>query len=78
MCRWIGAPLKQQLNTLKPVQLTELETEFQNLGDKKAVPTRYLKSQKPKEICVIDSREGGDEDGIFLQVLYLLYITFAV
>ncbi|XP_015113427.1 protein mini spindles isoform X2 [Diachasma alloeum] len=60
--RWIGAPIKQQLNSLKPVQLTELETEFSKLGDEKAQPNRYLRSQKPKEICVSEAG-GGDGDG---------------
>ncbi|XP_015517850.2 protein mini spindles isoform X1 [Neodiprion lecontei] len=63
--RWIGAPLKQQLNTLKQVQITELETEFNNLKGEKVVPIRYLKSQKPKVTCVIDSGAGdveGDEE----------------
>ncbi|XP_043480677.1 protein mini spindles [Leptopilina heterotoma] len=60
--KWIGAPLKQQLNTLKPVQLTELETEFQNVGDKKNIPNRYLKSQKPKETRNIDTDGANDED----------------
>lgn len=59
--RWIGAPLKQQLNTLKPVQVTELETEFNNLKGEKVAPTRYLKSQKPKVACVVDSADGDVE-----------------
>ncbi|KAJ8683238.1 hypothetical protein QAD02_019030 [Eretmocerus hayati] len=60
--RWIGSPLKQQLNTLKPVQLSELETEFNNLGNEKAVPNRYLRSQKPKVSCHIDNVAGEVED----------------
>lgn len=48
MYRWVGDRLKQQLNTLKPVHITELEAEFNNLGDEKVIPTRYLRSQKPK------------------------------
>lgn len=52
--RWIGAPIKQQLNSLKPVQLTELEVEFSKLADEKARPNRYLRSQKPKEVCVTE------------------------
>ncbi|XP_011314716.1 cytoskeleton-associated protein 5 isoform X2 [Fopius arisanus] len=60
--RWIGAPIKQQLNSLKPVQLTELEAEFSKLGDDKAQPNRYLRSQKPKEICVSETG-GGDGEG---------------
>lgn len=50
MYRWVGDRLKQQLNTLKPVHITGLEAEFNNLGDEKVTPTRYLRSQKPKNI----------------------------
>ncbi|KAK1119716.1 hypothetical protein K0M31_013134 [Melipona bicolor] len=61
--RWIGAPLKQQLNTLKPVQITELEAEFNNLKEEKVVPTRFLKSQKTKVICITDSTSDIGEEG---------------
>ncbi|XP_061931308.1 protein mini spindles isoform X2 [Apis cerana] len=61
--RWIGAPLKQQLNTLKPVQITELEAEFNNLKEEKVVPIRFLKSQKPKTICITDSTSDIGEEG---------------
>ncbi|KZC12217.1 Cytoskeleton-associated protein 5 [Dufourea novaeangliae] len=62
--RWIGAPLKQQLNTLKPVQIAELEVEFSNLKEEKVIPIRFLKSQKPKQVCgtVISTNDVG-EDG---------------
>ncbi|XP_076233452.1 msps cytoskeleton-associated protein 5 isoform X2 [Calliopsis andreniformis] len=61
--RWIGAPLKQQLNTLKPVQITELEAEFNSLKEEKVVPTRFLKSHKPKTMCIVDSTSENGEDG---------------
>ncbi|XP_076663727.1 msps cytoskeleton-associated protein 5 isoform X2 [Andrena cerasifolii] len=61
--RWVGAPLKLQLNTLKPVQMTELEVEFNNLKEEKVVPIRFLKSQKPKSICIADSVSENSEDG---------------
>ncbi|XP_076762978.1 msps cytoskeleton-associated protein 5 [Xylocopa sonorina] len=61
--RWIGAPLKQQLNTLKPVQITELEAEFNNLTQEKVAPTRFLKSQKPKAVCITDSTSDAGEEG---------------
>lgn len=59
--RWVGAPLKLQLNTLKPVQMTELEVEFNNLKEEKVVPIRFLKSQKPKSICIADSVSENSE-----------------
>ncbi|KAK0165415.1 hypothetical protein PV328_003929 [Microctonus aethiopoides] len=61
--RWIGAPLKQQLNTLKPVQLGELEVEFAKLTDAKAYPSRFLRSQKVKNTCAAESASGGEVDG---------------
>ncbi|XP_044007897.1 protein mini spindles isoform X2 [Aphidius gifuensis] len=60
--RWIGAPIKQQLNTLKPVQLTELEAEFSKLGNERATPNRYLRSQKPKNTVVLETGGGGSGD----------------
>ncbi|XP_023289884.1 protein mini spindles isoform X2 [Orussus abietinus] len=65
--RWIGAPLKQQLSTLKQVQLTELETEFAQIEKSTVAPTRYLKSQKSKIRAVAESgasatHEGGEEE----------------
>lgn len=53
--------MKQQLNTLKPVQLTELETEFNNLKQEKVVPIRFLKSQKPKVTNIVDSTSDNGE-----------------
>lgn len=44
--RWVGDLMKQQLNGLKPVQLSELETEFANLAGVKAKPERILRSQQ--------------------------------
>ncbi|XP_014206626.1 protein mini spindles isoform X2 [Copidosoma floridanum] len=61
--RWIGEPLRAQLNTLKAVQISELDVEFKNVSSEKAVPTRYLRSQKPKVSCHVDHNVGeGDED----------------
>ncbi|XP_018400371.1 PREDICTED: cytoskeleton-associated protein 5 [Cyphomyrmex costatus] len=64
MYRWVGDRLKQQLNTLKPVHITELEAEFSNLGDEKVVPMRYLRSQKPKNngSNSAAASDNGDDD----------------
>lgn len=59
MYRWIGDRLKQQLNTLKPVHVTELEAEFSNLSAGKAVPTRYPRSQRPKTMGGGAATDGG-------------------
>nr|CDS27460.1 microtubule associated protein xmap215 [Hymenolepis microstoma] len=50
MYRWAGAPIKTQLSSLKQVQLTELEAEFAKCSGQKPMPTRYLRSQKPKNL----------------------------
>lgn len=66
MYRWMGDGLKQQLNTLKPVHIAELEAEFNNLANEKVVPMRYLRSQKPKNLGTNgDSAVGNDnvDDG---------------
>lgn len=71
MYRWIGDRLKQQLNTLKPVHITELEAEFNNLPDDKVVPIRHLRSQRPKtvsgglaaDVAASDNGEEDNEDG---------------
>lgn len=63
-CRWIGAPLKQQLNSLKPVTLSELEVEFGKLIDSKAIPKRYLRSQKPKVMAIDPGNGVGVGDGV--------------
>lgn len=72
MYRWVGDRLKQQLNTLKPVHVTELETEFNNLSDEKVVPTRYPRSQRPKTavggtvdaITCENGEEDNEDDGV--------------
>ncbi|XP_044257889.1 protein mini spindles [Tribolium madens] len=47
--RWIGGALRPQLNSLKPVQITELEAEFAKIEGQKAVPQRYIRSQQQKQ-----------------------------
>nr|CAH0109138.1 unnamed protein product [Daphnia galeata] len=44
--RWIGQALKPQLSALKPIQVTELEAEFEKLGNEKPQQTRFLRSQQ--------------------------------
>lgn len=56
--RWVGDIMKQQLTGLKPVQLTELDTEFEKVAEAgKAKPERYLRSQMPV------AGGAGNEDG---------------
>ncbi|XP_069680440.1 protein mini spindles isoform X4 [Periplaneta americana] len=62
--RWIGDALKPQLNSLKPVQVTELEAEFEKVKGDKSVPTRYLKSQQQKQakLAAEAAASGDGED----------------
>ncbi|GAB6028698.1 hypothetical protein CHUAL_004522 [Chamberlinius hualienensis] len=60
--RWIGTAFKSQLANLKPVQLTELEAEFEKLGTAKASPTRFLRSQQAARAKVALQAEQGDGD----------------
>ncbi|PNF34799.1 Protein mini spindles [Cryptotermes secundus] len=70
--RWIGDALKSQLAALKPVQMSELELEFEKVKGEKVVPTRYLKSQQQKQAKMVaeavaagnaEDEAVDDEDG---------------
>ena len=56
--------MKQQLTGCKPVQMTELEAEFEKLkGEKKAKPLKYLRSQQQIVASPEDEGDGaGDGD----------------
>uniref|UniRef100_A0A182MWU9 TOG domain-containing protein n=1 Tax=Anopheles culicifacies TaxID=139723 RepID=A0A182MWU9_9DIPT len=63
--RWIGAAFKSQIASLPAVLLTELDTEFEKLGNEKATPVRYLRSQQEKQqqiaASAVDGIEGEDD-----------------
>jgi len=63
--RWIGDLMKQQLSGLKPVQITELEAEFEKLEATKPKPERLLRSQQAAGGAAGDAAdgEGGGEGG---------------
>ncbi|KAI5733008.1 hypothetical protein M8J76_006606 [Diaphorina citri] len=64
MFRWIGPALRPQLSSLKPVQVTELEAEFEKVKGERAVPVRYLRSQQAKQAEVAqDEEDAVDGDG---------------
>ncbi|XP_063930783.1 protein mini spindles isoform X2 [Zophobas morio] len=57
--------LTSQLNNLKPVQITELETEFAKVEGQKAHPQRYIKSEQQKQSipsAVTEEVDGGESD----------------
>ncbi|XP_053677299.1 protein mini spindles [Anopheles nili] len=63
--RWIGAAFKSQIASLPAVLLTELDTEFEKIGNEKASPVRYLRSQQEKQLQIaaaaVDGNEGEDD-----------------
>lgn len=61
MYRWIRQALKPQMSSLKPVQVQELEAEFEKLGNEKVVQTRFLRSQQELR-AKIEAQEDGEED----------------
>ncbi|KAM3186859.1 hypothetical protein ACTXT7_003450 [Hymenolepis weldensis] len=67
MYRWAGTPIKTQLSSLKPVQLTELEAEFAKCPGQKPVPTRYLKSQKPKDLPQQNNNASAPADQVLVE-----------
>ncbi|XP_052066786.1 cytoskeleton-associated protein 5-like [Mytilus californianus] len=66
--RWIGNAIKPQMSHFKPVQVTELEGEFEKLGNEKAQQQRFMRSQqdlkaKMEEAAATGGEEGGDDGG---------------
>uniref|UniRef100_A0A182QHS5 TOG domain-containing protein n=1 Tax=Anopheles farauti TaxID=69004 RepID=A0A182QHS5_9DIPT len=63
--RWIGAAFKSQIASLPAVLLAELDAEFEKIGNEKATPVRYLRSQQEKQLqiaaSVADGVEGEDD-----------------
>lgn len=54
--------MKQQLSGCKPVQMTELEADFEKLkGEKKAKPTKLLRSQQQIVASPEDEGDGAGE-----------------
>eukprot|EP00095_Tigriopus_kingsejongensis_P001503 maker-scaffold1086_size63525-snap-gene-0.14 protein:Tk01503 transcript:maker-scaffold1086_size63525-snap-gene-0.14-mRNA-1 annotation:"microtubule associated protein" len=62
--RWVGGIMKQQLTGLKPVQLTELDGEFEKVAEAgKAKPERHLRSQMPTPGGNAGGEAGDEIDG---------------
>ncbi|KAK2715982.1 hypothetical protein QYM36_010516 [Artemia franciscana] len=60
--RWIGQALKPQLSNLKPIQVSELEAEFDKIGHEKPVQVRFLRSQQDLK-AKFEAKAAGIEDG---------------
>lgn len=65
---------RSQLNSLQPVQITELEAEFQKVQDEaqKAQPTRYLRSQQKKQAKIVaEAAEAEEGKKISFAILHI-------
>ncbi|KAG1678360.1 Cytoskeleton-associated protein 5 [Nymphon striatum] len=60
--RWIGAPIKSQLQNLKPVQITELEKEFEKVSTDNPVQIRFLRSQQEMKLNMAAGSDDIDEE----------------
>lgn len=60
--RWIGPAIKPSLQNIKPVQLKELEEEFEKLPTKPPKQVRFLKSQQDLKAKAMAQEEGDDEE----------------
>lgn len=67
--RWIGAALKPQMSNFKPIQVQELEEEFEKLAGPKPVQTRFMRSQQDlkakmeeQAATAASGGDGGEEE----------------
>ncbi|KAH7968652.1 hypothetical protein HPB52_010508 [Rhipicephalus sanguineus] len=68
--RWIGDALKPLLQSLKPIQVSELEAEFAKVEKGTATPERYIRSEQARRAQAaeagtdgVDGVEEGEECG---------------
>lgn len=66
--RWIGDALKPLLQSLKPIQVSELEAEFAKVEKGTATPERYIRSEQARRAQAaeagtdgVDGEEEGEE-----------------
>ncbi|GFO33537.1 cytoskeleton-associated protein 5 [Plakobranchus ocellatus] len=64
--RWIGAALKPQMTNFQPIQVQELEAEFEKMPNEKPQQSRFMRSQqdlkaKMEEKAAAAAAAGGDE-----------------
>ncbi|EDV29465.1 uncharacterized protein TRIADDRAFT_51833 [Trichoplax adhaerens] len=62
--RWVGAAVKPALQTIKPVQLKELEEEWEKLGNERAIPTRFLRSQQAQQQKLMAGAAAAEGDSV--------------
>ncbi|XP_075735829.1 cytoskeleton-associated protein 5-A-like isoform X1 [Rhipicephalus microplus] len=81
--RWIGDALKPMLQSLKPIQVSELEAEFANVEKGTATAERYIRSEQARRAqaaetgtngvdCVEEVEECGGDGGATVDAYELL------
>ncbi|KAJ3170087.1 Microtubule-associated protein, microtubule dynamics during spindle orientation [Geranomyces variabilis] len=61
--RWLGPAMSSSLNDLKPVQIKELQDQFEALPQEKATPERLLRSEQVRIQSLPPPEETNDEGG---------------
>ncbi|OWF42942.1 cytoskeleton-associated protein 5-like [Mizuhopecten yessoensis] len=61
--RWIGPALKPMMNNFKPVQVTELEAEFERQPKEKPHQQRFMRSQQDLKAKMEEQAAAGGGDG---------------
>jgi len=67
--RWIGAAVKPMMTNFKPVQVTELEAEFEKLPNVKPKQVRFMRSQQDLKAKMEEKAatvEVGGDEGLLL------------
>ncbi|KAK3102168.1 hypothetical protein FSP39_009299 [Pinctada imbricata] len=59
--RWIKQAIKPQMTNFKPVQVAELEAEFEKIGNEKPQQARFLRSQQDLKAKMEEKAAGGGE-----------------
>lgn len=64
--RWMKDVYKSQIQGLKPIQISELEAEFEKIAGEKAAPVRYLRSEQNRirEPVITGAGDEGDGAGV--------------
>ncbi|KAH6935533.1 hypothetical protein HPB50_006725 [Hyalomma asiaticum] len=81
--RWIGDALKPLLQSLKPIQVSELEAEFAKVEKGTASPERYIRSEQARRARAAEAgsdgvdgveecEEGGGDGGVTVDAYDLL------
>ncbi|KAJ3300457.1 Microtubule-associated protein, microtubule dynamics during spindle orientation [Borealophlyctis nickersoniae] len=61
--RWLGPAISNSLNDLKPVQIKELNDQFEKMPSERAVPERLLRSEQAKVEAQGGLAEAGGASG---------------